>query len=340
MTLEKPGFAKWAVITFFFIYFLAIFLFSCALGTVPLELSDVFKALFFQNNENIASLLVWQIRAPRFFMACLAGGALAVAGQAMQILVRNPLADPYVMGSASGASLGVHLMVFFPFLSFLSGYYMVPLWGFLGAMLSTFFVLSLSRNNKNAAHILLLGVSVSMLLNGLLSLLTYWASGRPELRQLLFWAFGSLDKSDWNMVSYSAILVASGLFFMILAKDLWLYLLLGNEKGQSLGIKVDRSKKILFALASLLTASVVCFVGPVGFVGLIVPHITRQYLPLSHSGFWYTVFFAGAAFLSLADLVSRIAFAPQGLPIGLVTSLVGVPFFIYLLRNSKQYSFS
>ena len=324
----------------FFIAFLSIFLFSIRLGIVEVSWWTVFSSFSDQNAENLANVLIWQVRFPRFLMACLAGGTLAVAGQTMQILVRNPLADPYTMGTASGAALGVNLALSGWLPVVYTQFFFIPIWGFAGAFLSAFFVLALvsgKRQIDNSA-LLLIGVAVSILCNGLISLITFYAARQNEVRHLLFWAFGNLDKANWDSLALGVVFSGIGLLILWLGRHSWNLLLLGDEKAKSMHLDIRKIKIFLLVISALLTASIVCLVGPIGFVGLIVPFWVRKLISVTHLAFWPLTFFIGAMFLSFCDLLARIAFQPFGLPIGLITSLIGVPFFLYLLRESSQKS--
>jgi iron complex transport system permease protein len=222
--------------------------------------------------------------------------------------------------------------------SFLTGFYLIPLWGFAGAMLASFLVLLLmtKQNQLNNSTFLLIGVAVSMMANSLLSLLTFWASRQNEVRHLLFWTFGNLDKANWESLGLGTFFSGLGLLALWTGRRLWTILLLGDEKAASLGISVGLAKRILLLIGALLTSSIVCLVGPIGFVGLIVPFWLRKWIPISNQSFWPATFFTGSAFLALCDLVSRLLYQPIGLPIGLITSLIGVPFFLYLLRDTTR----
>jgi len=325
---------------FLFSSILVIFLFSTRLGIVSLNWQEYKNAFFYKNPENLANTLIWDIRMPRFVLALLAGGILAVTGQGMQILVRNPLADPYTMGTASGASLGINLALMGWLPASLVSYFLIPVWAFAGALGSSFIVLALvsGKRRTDNGSFLLIGVSVSMLANSILSLITFWSARQNEVRHLLFWTFGNLDKASWDTVLPIGILSMIGFCFMLFGKQAWNLLLLGDEKATSLGLNVFVIKRVLLVLCAFLTACVVSLAGPIGFVGLVVPYWTRKLVPVSDWEFLPLTFLAGAAFLSACDLLSRILFLPYGLPIGLVTSLVGVPFFLYLLRETSRKS--
>ena len=298
--------------------------------------NDLSGALFSPDSENLASRLVWQVRIPRFFLALLSGGVLAVCGQAMQLLVRNPLADPYTMGTASGASLGVNLALigWIPVLGPI--WLWVPLWAFLGAFGSSLLVLVLSGKGKylDQVRFLLTGVAVSMLANALLSLLTYISARQTEVRHMLFWAFGNLDKATWETLGPASLLLILPLVWLFYQYRTWPFLLLDEAKALTLGIRLRRIQLFLLMVVALLTGLVVSLAGPIGFVGMVVPFMMRKWIPLTQRTFWPMTFLAGAVFLSACDLLSRILYMPFGLPVGLVSSLVGLPFFLYLLRDS------
>ncbi len=338
MSKVKGRVGKPVIILVFCISFLAIFLFSCWLGTVEIPLRVVLWSVLGKSDENLANTLIHEVRMPRFFMAFFSGAFLAVSGQVMQILLRNPLADPYTMGIANGAGLGVNLamMGFLP--GFLHQIYFIPVWGFAGALGASFLVLALTggKKRRSSAEILLIGIAVSILLASINTLLTYWAARQTEVRHLLFWAFGNLDKSDMASIRVAFGFALPALLFLGLAKNQWNVLLLGEEKVTAMGFRTGRLKNGLLIISSVLTASVVCFVGPIGFVGLVVPYWARKLLPITRPGFWRLTFCMGGLFIALCDLLSRVLFSPFGLPIGLVSSLVGVPFFLYLLRDSSR----
>lgn len=298
-----------------------------------------FSALVGKNTENIASTLIWDLRIPRFLMALLAGGCLAVAGQSMQILVRNPLADPYTMGTAGGASLGVNLAILGLVPSFLQFQWMIPFWGFLGAIgaISLVLLLVSGKRRTDSAVLLLIGIAVSILTGSLISLITYWAAKQNEVRHLLFWAFGNLDKSNWVMVIWVSVIGIPLLLGLHYCRSWWAILTLGDEKVSSFALSAGGLKRSLLIISALFTALVVCSVGPIGFVGLIVPFWVRKFYSLQDPGFWLMNFIVGGSFLSICDLIARLLMQPSGLPIGLITSLLGLPFFVYLLReNARQ----
>jgi len=289
------------------------------------------------NPDDPAQLVLLQLRLPRLLLALLAGASLSVSGYLLQTLVNNPLADPYLLGTASGASLGaIAAYVLVPSLT-LAGLYLPPLAALLGALAATLVVVAIGTRHGRImpAPLLLAGVAVGALATALGSLLTFLARPEGSLRTVVFWAFGSFERAGWDVLPYPA--AALGLSLLLLAflqKDLNL-LLLGEERAAALGLPVARRRWLLVLLAAGLTGGVVALCGPVGFVGLLVPHLTRGLL--GATGRFNVLFCAvlGGAFLLACDLLARLLYPPAGLPVGLVTALFGVPFFVYLLRKTS-----
>jgi len=323
-----------------FIFFIAIFLFSAATGTVAMDFRELIDAIIKPGQQNLAGILVWEIRIPRFLMAFLCGGTLALCGQMLQLLVRNPLADPYTLGTASGAALGVNLALLGFLPPILTSVFILPFWAFAGSFLAGLAVLLFSGSGKGNqdGKLLLAGIAVSILANSVISFLTFFFARGNELRQMVFWAFGSLDKAGWpGLLSISALMLPV-LIFTIAGSRTWNLMLLGKEKTMSLGLKPVHISRMVLLSTSFLTACVVSQAGPVGFVGLVVPYCMRQIFPIGQPYYLLNTFFAGAIFLSFCDLLSRMAPFPSGLPVGLITSLVGLPVFLYLLQNSGRRS--
>ncbi len=305
---------------------------------VAVEWRDFWQTLIDPSGENLANILVWQIRIPRFLVAVLCGGSLALCGQLLQVLVRNPLAEPYTLGTGSGAALGLNLAMtgFLP--SILTGVFLLPFWAFCGAFLSGLAVLLLSGSSRSAAgeRLLLAGIAISILANSLISFILYFLADGDELRQMVFWAFGSLDKSSWTILLPVAGMMIPIILLALAGNRTWNLMLLGEEKSESLGHSPRKIRRMILVITSFLTACVVCLAGPIGFVGLVVPFCVRQFLPLGHSLQLVITFFSGALFLSFCDLLSRMFSLGAGIPTGLITSLVGLPVFLYLLRNSGR----
>ncbi|MGI4821767.1 MAG: FecCD family ABC transporter permease [Janthinobacterium lividum] len=306
-------------------------------GSYATNYSFILKTLRHYDPTDPAQLVLVQLRLPRLLLAWLAGASLALSGYLLQTLVTNPLADPYFLGTASGASLGaIVAYLFFPALT-LGGLYLPPLAALAGGLLATVLVVAIGsrRGRVLPAPLLLGGVAVGALAAALGSLITFLKADQGNLQAVVFWAFGSFERASWAVLGYPAAVLAGSLgLLLFLQKDLNL-LLLGEERAQALGLPVARLRWLLLALVAALTGGVVALCGPVGFVGLVVPHLTRGLL--GTAGRLNLAFCAvlGGGFLLACDLLARLLYPPAGLPVGLVTALLGVPFFVSLLRKTS-----
>ena len=293
------------------------------------------QALLQYNPQDPAQLVLVELRLPRLLLALLAGGSLAFSGYLMQAMVNNSLADPYLLGTASGGALGAILTyALVPTLK-VAGIYLPPLAALAGALGTTLVVVVLGtrRGQLIPAQLLLAGVAIGSLATAFCGLLTFLAASEEKLRAITFWAMGGFEKASWALLPYpAAALVVSLLVFVAVQKDLNI-LLLGEERAQALGVHVARTRWILLVTASLLTGCVVALCGPVGFVGLMVPHLTRWVLGVTNKANLLFCVLLGGNFLLLCDLLGRVLYPPAGLPVGLITALFGVPFFVYLLRK-------
>ncbi len=280
-----------------------------------------------------AETIVIDLRLPRVLTAMLVGAGLAIAGATFQGLLRNPLADPYVLGTASGAALGASVAVLLPVRVMILGLGLLHLLAFAGALLAVTLVYRLSRTGPlhGMTGLLLTGYAVGSLLAAGLALAMYLSG--TNLRQIFFYLLGSFSTASWPQLAAAVplVLIASALV-MARARTLNA-LLLGEEAAAHLGLAVSRERAILLGLATLITAAAVAVSGLIGFVGLVAPHVVRLVvgpnarlvLPLSA--------LLGAGFLSLADLAARI---PGEVPVGVVTAVVGAPFFLWLLRRTRS----
>lgn len=285
------------------------------------------------------AFVVWELRLPRLLLAATAGGALALSGYLLQATVANDLADPYLVGTAAGASVGaVASYALLPGGGWLWGLYVPPLAAFAGGLGATVLVLALGtrRGRLDPPTLILAGVAMSALLGAVTGLLTFLASQTEgALRAVVFWAFGGFERADWQTLPYPALALALGLAVALTRRRLLPVLLLGDERAASLGVRTTRERLLLLSVATLLTATTVALTGPIGFVGLLVPHGARRLLGATHAAAPLLAASLGAALLVACDGLARLLYPPAGLPVGLVTSLVGVPFFLSLLRKSR-----
>ncbi len=281
--------------------------------------------------------IVLEIRLPRIILAGLVGAALATAGATYQGLFRNPLADPYLIGVAQGASLGAVAVFLLP--SSRVGPQIVPLLAFAGALGATAIVYGFARVGKTLpmTTLILAGVAVGALLGSIVSFLIINSGDR--LHGIIFWLMGSFSLSKWSEVRLVLPYLIAGMALLILYARPLNIMQLDEEQAQQLGINVERLKLVLLAAATLITAAAVSFVGTIGFVGILIPHAVRLLWGPDYRFLLPLSVLAGAIFLIAADLLARTIAAPEEIPIGVITALCGAPFFLYLLRRKKRVLF-
>lgn len=321
-----------------FLALAAALLLSIMVGSVPITPAEIWQAIK-AGGETTAGTILGSLRLPRTILIAMTGAALAGSGTAYQGLFRNPLADPYLIGVAAGAGLGAvaAMSLNWPYTTL--GLLAVPLAAFAAGLLTVVIVYYLARVGKAlpASNLILAGVAVSSFATALTSFLMLRADG--ELRRALAWLLGGATMSGWQPVLAMLPYWLVGLGILLTLGHALNVLQFGDEQAQQLGLPVTRVRWLVIAAASVTTAAAVSFAGIIGFVGLIVPHILRlrvgpdyrRLLPLSLVG--------GAALLLAADVLARVLIAPQELPVGIVTALAGAPFFLWILRRSRQASF-
>lgn len=284
-----------------------------------------------------AAMIMFHIRLPRVLTGFLVGGSLAVVGVTLQALLRNPLADPYVLGVSSGAALGVSLAMLFGIgttVAFLPG---LPLFGFVGSLLSLVVMYRLARSHGRLPiqSVLLAGVILNAMLTALIMFITSIMDPNRSAG-LMAWLMGSLTVSNYGMLSMFALYVVGGASLLLQKAQTMNILTFGEETARSLGVDTEQVKKRLFFLAALLTGAVVSVSGMIGFVGMIVPHAVRMLVGSDHRVLLPASMFAGGMFLVAADTVARTILAPTEIPVGIVTALTGGPMFLYLLLWRKD----
>jgi len=276
---------------------------------------------------------------PRVVLAGLVGGALSLAGATYQGLFRNPLADPYLIGVAQGAALGAVVGFLLPSPWHNIGFGIIPLLAFVGALVSTAIVYTLARVGKTlpVTTLILAGVALGALLGSVVSYLII--SSGEKMHGIIFWLMGSFSLSQWSEVKVVLPYVVAGVVVILLFARPLNVMQLDEEQAQQLGINVEKLKLVLLAAATLITAAAVSFVGTIGFVGIIIPHAVRLIWGPDHRFLLPLSVLSGAIFLILADVIARTLLAPMEIPIGVITALVGAPFFLYLLRRRKRVIF-
>jgi len=295
------------------------------------------KILFWQDypmEVSPASIIVFKLRIPRLILGIVVGAALSSAGGILQGMFRNPLVEPYTLGISGGAAVIVSLAIVAGLNRILIQ--SIPLAGFIGAIGATtlvYFIAS-SGGRLTIPTLLLTGVIVSFLSSSLIMLLMNLAKGE-ELHRIIFWIMGNLQETNLPFITIVALVLLAGIFISFLfARDLNA-LILGEEEATHLGIEVERTKRILFILASLLTGVAVSASGIIGFVGLMIPHLMRIVVDADHRILLPTSALFGASFLVGADLIARTIISPQELPVGVITGIVGGIIFISVIRKRK-----
>ena len=280
--------------------------------------------------------IVLQIRVPHTLLMIITGSALAGSGAAYQGVFRNPLADPFVIGVASGAGLGAVYALVVDWPTDWLGLYTIPAAAFAGAVLTVMIVYSLSRLGRSLPTITLIlaGVAVSSFATALTSYLML--QSEEELRRAISWMLGGGILGGWPPVVAALPYVLLGLIILVLSGHPLNVLQYGDEQAQQLGLNVSRARTIIVAGASLATAAAVAFTGIIGFIGLIVPHIVRLIWGPDHRRLIPISIMAGATLLLMADTLARVVVQPQVLPVGIVTALAGAPFFLWILRRERM----
>lgn len=312
--------------TYFFIILTGIILvlcfFACIFGSVDIsELTSADK------------YILYNIRLPRVLMCIVAGATLAVCGGAYQAVFKNPLSDPYILGVSSGASLGASFAIVLGLDALIIG---VPLIAFVFALLTVALIMKLSRvgNRMHTTTLILAGISFNFLFSAIISLIMF--IDREDMHKIYFWTMGSLSGIKYSDVIIVAFFTVFGYIMLKMLAKRMNALLLGDISAQSIGIDVEKTKKIILIVSTLMTSAVVSYCGVIGFVGLIVPHIIRLIVGGDNRKILPYSVFGGIIFMLLADILARTLASPNELPIGTITSIVGAPFFIYLLYNAKQ----
>lgn len=313
------------------------FITDVIVGPASLTLRDVWLAVM-QSPEvsKNADVIIWSIRLPTAVMALLVGASLGIAGAGMQTILDNPLSSPYTLGISAGAGFGASLVVVIGLssLEFL-GEFMVPFGAFVFAGLTSFFIYSINKiKNFSSETMILAGIGMMFLFQALQSLMQYMAT--PEaLQNIVFWTMGSLTKANW--LSISIVLVALLVMLPLMMRESWRLtaLKLGDEKTSGLGVNVEHLRVKIFLFISIITAVAVSFVGTIGFIGIVGPHIARMLVGEDQRYFLPLSAVCGMVILSLASIASKMLIPGAMFPIGIVTAIIGVPFFFSLVLTRK-----
>ena len=307
--------------------------FSLFVGSTGLSLRELMPLLYGKDEISPAYSLFFDIRLPRILLGIAVGGGLSLAGVLLQGIFRNPLVEPFTLGISGGAALGVCLSAVLGF----SRLFSLPLAGFTGAFTVILFLNFLAtRKSFTGVHgLLLAGVMINFISSSLVTLIMSIVRVE-QLHGILFWIIGTLGETDWLLVSIALGTSLLGLILSYLFCADLNALLLGEEQAHHLGIGIEKTKKFLFALASLLTGLCVSLTGAIGFVGLVVPHFMRMLVGHDHRILLTSSFLAGAMFLVLCDAIAKTIAFPIELPVGVVTGILGGSVFIYTLTKKRM----
>ncbi|MFK3691742.1 FecCD family ABC transporter permease [Agrobacterium tumefaciens] len=315
---------------------------SVGIGDMPIPLSTTYSAITNKLGwttvelNRIHETVIWEYRLSRALVAVFCGAGLALCGAIMQALLRNPLAEPYVLGISAGASTGAVAVVI---LGIGAGAFSLSAGAFAGAFAAFVFVALLSNGARGGAdRTILAGVATSQLFNAATSYIVTTSGNAQQARDVMFWLLGSFGGVRWPEFALVSVVVGLGLVVCTFYSRVLDAFAFGDEAASSLGIDVGRTRVILFALTAIMTATIVSMVGTIGFVGLVVPHAARFVVGPLHARLLPACAVTGAVFMVLADIASRTLVPQQVLPIGVVTALVGVPFFSVILYKLQRAS--
>lgn len=318
---------------------------SLNFGSEPVPLSATWEVLRARltggaGPNPVYDTIIWELRAPRILMALIVGAGLAMAGAAMQTLVRNPLADPYLLGISAGAGVGATLVIMFGVLASL-GVWALSLGALTGAMVAAaaVFGISLAQGGLTPLRLILTGVVMASAFSSVSSFLVFVSDDRDAVRSVLYWTLGSVAGSVWAQIVPALIVVVASAVILF-AIHSWLDALSsGPDVARALGVPVRGLRLGLFALSSVLVGVLVSVSGGIGFVGLIMPHLARIMVGARHRVVLPVTALGGALFLLWIDIAARVLLSPEELPLGVMTGLVGAPVFLFLLGR-RHYSFS
>lgn len=340
--MEKKYTYPFLILTVLLILF---FFVNISLGSVSIPTKEIFKSLVGNIDNESWQYIIHNYRLPKAFTAILVGSGLGISGLLMQTLFRNPLAGPFVLGISSGASLGVALIIlgsgFFGgiFASFLISKWSVIIAASLGSFLVLLAVMIVSSRVRDTMALLIIGLMFGSITSAAVSVLSYFSSAE-QLQQYIFWGFGSLGNLSWQELLILLIIYLIGILMAMVSIKALNTLLLGENYAKSLGINLKKNRFIIIIATSLLAGTITAFAGPIAFIGLAIPHMTRQLFHTSnHKILLPAVFLFGAIVMLICDSIAQLPTSDYTLPINAITSLVGAPVVIWLLVNKRKMLF-
>jgi iron complex transport system permease protein len=317
-----------------FIFLIFAIALSLAIGSVFISPAEMWNILRGMGEEKFA-FIVWNIRLPRTVLIALTGAALSGSGAAYQGLFRNPLADPFLIGVASGAGLGAVIAMTIQWPYSFWGLMAIPAAAFISGLLTVFIVYFLARVGQTVptTNLILAGVAFSSFATSLTSFLMLRSTS--EVRRALGWLLGGASQAGWTAILAMLPYLLIGLGILAAFSYRLNLLQFGDDQAQHMGLDVTRTKTILLIASSLATAAAVAFSGIIGFIGLVVPHVMRLWFGADYRRLIPLSIISGATALLFSDIIARIVLAPQEIPVGIITALVGAPFFLWILRRTK-----
>ena len=324
---------KSIIILLLFVLLLISVLLALSIGEINFSLTELIA--IFRNKSGIEYTILNNIRLPRIILGIAVGGALSLSGVILQGVYRNPLVEPYTLGISGGASLGVAITIIFN-LNLIIGVYMLPLSGFIGAVITTFvvYILAVRKNYYNINRMLLIGVMISFMSSSAMMFLMSTTT-TENLNSIIFWIMGSLDEPNILLVKAVFYISLVGLVISYLLANPLNALRLGESKAKHLGVNTTFTIRALFILASVLTGVSVSVAGVIGFVGLIIPHLLRLIIGSDYRLLLIASFLGGSIFILISDIIARTIIAPNELPIGVITGMIGGLVFIIVMSRSK-----
>lgn len=318
------------ILLVFILLFILSFFISLSNGAVKIPVDEIINAIF-SKEDNINRQVIWNVRLPRTIVAGLVGVCLSLSGAILQGVMRNPLAGPNIIGvSAGGGLAALILLILFP-----EFYYLAPIGAFIGALLATLFIYILAwKEGALPTRLILAGVAVSSLLNaGINALMTFYPD---RVAGVISFMVGGLSATTWVQVKMILPYAILGTILVLLLPTKLNVLMLGDEIATGLGLNVERTRFIFIILSSLLAGAAVSVVGLLGFVGLMVPHIARLFIGSDYRYLFPGAIFLGGTVVMLCDTVARVLFSPMEIPVGIIMSALGAPFFLFLLRKKEK----
>lgn len=335
-------FMKKYLLAFTILFCLLIILVCTMIGVADISIKQTLDILFYKitglgNVEGVKDstmAIIWTLRFPRVLLALLVGGALSVCGVAYQGIFKNPMADPFLLGVSSGAALGATIGIVFNLSGSFLGLDMISISAFIFAILTLLLVYNISRvgNKVPVPTLLLSGIAISQFLTSITSLFMIFSE---RMNQIVFWTMGSFNGKSWNHLIVVLPYVVLGFTILFAYNRQMDIMLLGEDTASQLGVNTDSLKMIILVVTALLTAATVSVTGIIGFVGLVIPHVVRILVGPKHKKLYPYSFVLGGVLLVICDTMAR-SILRQEIPVGIITSIIGGPFFIYLLKQRKR----